>query len=114
MELGAGLLTLKVEEGKLTRDTETFGSMSPYITIVYKNNKLKTKVHNYGGKTPKFGDEFVLDVTDPSDELMLRVWDQDVTTSDAIGFSKVKMSSLIINNGVEDWFEVVYDNKPAG
>ena len=21
---------------------------------------------------------------------------------------------LIINNGVEDWFEVVYDNKPAG
>lgn len=44
----------------------------------------------------------------------MRVWDKDLTTSDAVGFTKIKVSSLIINNGVEDWFTILYDNKPAG
>lgn len=37
-----------------------------------------------------------------------------MTTSDAVGFTKIKMSSLIINCGVEDWFTIMFDNKPAG
>jgi Ca2+-dependent lipid-binding protein len=90
------------------------GKMSPYITVVFKGHKLKTKVHNYGGKNPVWGDEFVLEVGSPTEELVLRVWDQDLTTSDAVGFTKIKMSSLIINCGIEDWFTIMYDNKPAG
>jgi len=31
-----------------------------------------------------------------------------------VGFTKIKMSSLMINCGVEDWFTIMYDNKPAG
>ena len=46
--------------------------------------------------------------------MVMRVWDQDLTTSDAVGFAKIKMSSLMINCGVEDWFTIMYDNKPAG
>jgi Ca2+-dependent lipid-binding protein len=88
--------------------------MSPYCTIVFKGTKLKSKVDKSGGKTPKFGDEFVLEIEDPTEELVLRVWDQDMTTSDAVGFTKIKMSSLIINCGVEDTFTIMYDNKPAG
>lgn len=107
-------MTLQLVEGKLTRDTETIGSMSPYCTIVFKGTKLKSKVDKGGGKNPKFGDEFVLEVEDPTEELVLRVWDQDLTTSDAVGFTKIKMSSLIINLGVEDTFTIMYDNKPAG
>ena len=37
-----------------------------------------------------------------------------MTTSDAIGFTKVKLSSLMINNGAEDWFTIFYENKEAG
>jgi len=37
MELNEGILTLRVKEGKLTHDTETLGSMSPYITISFKD-----------------------------------------------------------------------------
>jgi len=114
MELNKGLLTLTPVEGKLTRDTEVMGKMSPYITIVFKKHKLKSKIHDYGGKKPVWGDEFVLDVESPTDEMVLRVWDQDLTSSDAVGFTKVKMSSLMINCGVEDWFTIMYDNKPAG
>lgn len=45
---------------------------------------------------------------------MIRVWDQDLTTSDAVGFCKLKMSSLIINKGVDSWFDIMYENAVAG
>jgi Ca2+-dependent lipid-binding protein len=114
MDLNEGILSLKVVEGKLYRDTEVMGKMSPYCTLVFKENKMKTKVHDYGGKTPKWDDEFKLDVTSASEEIVLRVWDQDLTSSDAVGFTKIKMSSLIINRGTDDWFTIMFDNKPAG
>jgi len=113
-EVQAGILTLEVREGKLTNDTEMIGSMSPYATIVFNGKKLKTKVHNGGGKNPVWGDKFQFEVTSYTEEIFLRIWDQDMTTSDAVGFTKVKMSSLMINNGTEDWYTVTYDNKPAG
>jgi hypothetical protein len=37
-----------------------------------------------------------------------------MTTSDAVGFCKIKLSSLMINNGTEDWYTITFDNKPAG
>jgi hypothetical protein len=37
-----------------------------------------------------------------------------MTTSDAVGFCQIKIASLIINNGVEDWFDIYFDNKNAG
>ena len=44
----------------------------------------------------------------PSDEIVLRVWDQDLPSSDAVGEAKIKMSSLIKNRvGVDDWFTIM-------
>ena len=58
MELNEGILSMKVEEGKLSRDTEYLGKMSPYATITFKQQKFKTKIHYDGGKKPIWGDEF--------------------------------------------------------
>lgn len=93
-------------EAKLTRDTEIMGSMSPYVTMVFKGKKYKSKTHDYGGKTPKWGQKFTFEVTSADEDLMVRVWDKDLTTSDAVGFVKLKMSSLIINMGVDCWFDI--------
>jgi hypothetical protein len=112
--LGEGILTLKPVEGNLIRDTEVFGQMSPYITMSFNGKKYKSKVHDSGGKKPAWTDEFVIEVSDPSEEIIIRVWDQDLTTSDAVGFTKLKMSSLIINCGVEDWFDIFFENNKAG
>ncbi len=35
-------------------------------------------------------------------------------SSDAVGYCKLKMSNLIINCGVDDWFEIMYQNQLAG
>ena len=57
-DLNEGILVLKIEKGELIRDTEMFGKMDPYCTIVFGKEKLKTKVHNNGGKYPVWGDRF--------------------------------------------------------
>jgi len=40
--------------------------------------------------------------------------DEDVTSDDFIGMGVVKVSSLCINGGVRDWFNISYKNKNAG
>jgi Ca2+-dependent lipid-binding protein len=75
---------------------------------------LKTKVKDYAGKTPIWNEEFQFDVEDTSQEIFLRVWDQDMLSSDAVGFVKLKTSSLMINCGVDEWFTIYYQNESAG
>ena len=114
MELGKGLLNVNVVEAKLTRNTEAMGNMSPYITLTFKGKKMKTKVKDYAGKTPAWNEEFQFEVDDTSQEIFLRVWDQDMLSSDAVGFIKLKTSSLMINMGVDEWFTIYYQNESAG
>ena len=40
--------------------------------------------------------------------------DQDVTTDDFVGSSIVKVQSLVMNGGVNEWFPIMYKNKIAG
>ena len=47
---------MTILEAKLTRDTETFGKMDPYAVVNYLGREIgRTKVHEDGGKTPKWG-----------------------------------------------------------
>ena len=57
-----GILSVTVDEVKLTRDTEMVGSMSPYCTLTHNKKKLKTKVRSNAGKHAKFGDQFTFDL----------------------------------------------------
>lgn len=48
----SGNLFITIVEGKLSRDTETFGKMDPYCLVEYNGNKYKTITHKSGGKLP--------------------------------------------------------------
>ena len=94
-----GILTMTVVEGNLKRDTEMFGKMSPFCMITHNGKSLKTKCHNNGGKTPKWGDCFVLEILDATEDLKLRVWDQDLNSKDALGFALVRLAALMFDGG---------------
>ena len=47
-----GELKIHVIEAKLTRDTEYFGQMDPYVEIKTSVEKKRTVTHNDGGRTP--------------------------------------------------------------
>ena len=38
--------------------------------------------------------------------MLVEVRDEDVTTSDLIGECTIKLSSLCINGGLDDWFDI--------
>ena len=109
-----GIMKLTIVDGRLKRDTEIMGKMSPYVTLVFNGHKYKTKVHDSAGKSPVWGDQFTLEITNSTEEILMCCWDEDLTTSDKIGFTKMKVSSLMFNNGTDDWHTITFDNENAG
>lgn len=75
---------------------------------------MRTKVHEGGGKRPNWNQSFDFTITSTSDDIVFRVMDDDVTTSDLVGQTTIKCSSLCINNGVNEWFTINYKDKSAG
>ena len=44
---------LKIIKGKLSRNTETFGKMDPYVKVLTLNGQeYKSQVHSKGGDNP--------------------------------------------------------------
>ena len=40
--------------------------------------------------------------------------DDNIGSDDTIGATTIKLSSLCVNNGLDEWFELQYKGKPAG
>jgi len=55
----AGELDIKVLDAKLTRDTEMFGKMSPFVQIEIGGQMRKTATARKAGKTPNFNGEIL-------------------------------------------------------
>lgn len=51
-------MNLTAVGAKLTKDTEMFGKMDPYLIIDIKGKKQQTKVHDNGGKLPVWNQTF--------------------------------------------------------
>lgn len=58
--------------------------MDPYVVVKLGNFEKKTKVHDKGGKNPKWNDTIEIRRTDEY-FLELQVLDKDVLTSDTVG-----------------------------
>ena len=112
--MSAGNLALTVIEARLTRDTETFGKMDPYVKIACRQQQFRTNVKNGAGKTPVWNQTFNIDVKYIGDDLHLEVYDEDVGADDKIGEASFKLSALCANNGIDEWFTVAYRGKQAG
>ena len=86
----SGSLRVEIIEARLTRDTEFFSKMDPYVIIETRQQKFKTRTIQGGGKTPKWDQVFDIDVKYIGDDLFLKVMDEDVTASDLV--SPIKMT----------------------
>ena len=48
----SGALKIHVIEARLTRDTEFFSKMDPYVTIATRQQQFRTRTIQGGGKKP--------------------------------------------------------------
>ncbi len=73
--------TLTILNGIFTHDTDTFGSMDPYVKITYSNKAMCTQPST--GKNPVWTtkNEFTYDVTG-DEQIHIAVYDKDTLTSD--------------------------------
>ena len=112
----AGSLKITVVEAQLSRDTETFGKMDPYVKIESRMQKFKTNTINGGGKTPKWANQtFTLDVKYIGDDVTLSVWDEDPGADDQVGSALIKISAMTGNGtGIDEWFPIQYKGKQSG
>ena len=110
----SGMLRLSVIEAKLTRDTEWFSKMDPYCEIQTRHQKVRTRTLNEAGKAPKWNQVFDIDVKYIGDDMTVTVYDEDVCSSDLVGKATVKMSSLCIAGGLDDWFPIQYKGRQSG
>ena len=51
---GGGLLHIMIIKAELTRDTDYFLDMDPYVEVTYKKEVQKTPVLHNAGKTPEW------------------------------------------------------------
>jgi Ca2+-dependent lipid-binding protein len=55
----SGTLNVTIIEANLTRDTETFSNMDPFVKLIYNNKKVgQTVVKDGAGKKPKWNQKF--------------------------------------------------------
>ena len=71
-------LRVMVVEARLTRDTETFGKMDPFIEIKHQGKTHSTPAHQDGGKTPKWGHTLELSFESEKETVELACLDEDI------------------------------------
>jgi len=109
-----GTLIVRPSCAKLTRDTETFGRMDPYVVVQIGTVKHATKYNQDGGKTPVWSDALTFKVNgEPMIEF--NVWDKDsMSADDWVGGTTLPIQSITSNGSSSDWYPLTYKGKPAG
>ena len=63
------------------------------------------------GKTPNWSQIFDIDVKYIGDDMTLTVYDEDPGKDDKVGTTTIKLSSLCINGGLDEWFAIAHKGK---
>ena len=89
--------------------------MDPYVVMTTGAQRIRTKTLQEAGKNPVWSNEvFDVEVKSIKDVLHMQVFDEDPTSSDLVGESKIILSSLVINDGLDDWFVIRFKGKKVG
>ena len=89
--------------------------MDPYVIGETRMQRMRTATMMDAGKEVQWPDEFMeVDVKYIGDDLHLAVMDENVTDSDLVGETVIKLSALCVNGGLDEWFEIQYKGKKAG
>ena len=75
----------------LERDTCTFATMDPYVTIVGPDVNFRSRTHKDGGKAPTWNEELEMVPKKDTDVLQVTVFHEGLSDSDVIGQCNIKV-----------------------
>ena len=108
----APVLNIAPLRAELTRDTDTFGKMDPFVKLNINGNVFVTAISPKGGKTPKWNDSFLVPLVGNGNG-MFSVWDLDGVTSDVVGDVEFNLFALEKSGSNVD-LKLQYHGKQVG
>ena len=70
----------------MTRDTETFGKMDPFIVMTLGSQKKTTKAKNNEGKSCVWAERVEIEIRDAAQaKFIIKVFDKDPLIDDLVG-----------------------------
>ena len=105
----SGKLKIHILEARLTRDTEAFGKMDPYVNFQLAagtnvRNKWRCKTHAGGGKNPSWNDRHNFDLVEGDDRIQAQVYDEDTGSDDLIGSTSIDLNPVFSRGMRDEWF----------
>ena len=111
----SGLLKIKIQSANLTRDTELFGKMDPYVILTIDGEKIiQTATKDGAGKKPVWNEEVDYVVKNRNAEVLYQVFDDDFGKDDKVGEATVSVAEFCVGNGVNKDFTILHKNKSSG
>jgi len=108
-------LIIRPLEAKLIHNTDLFMKMDPYCKFKIGKEKVKSKVHKKGGKTPVWTDTLTLKREIGDDILKVEVKDKDTfTRDDVVGKGILNLHDIPSFIPISKWVPLFYKEKHAG
>jgi len=110
----SGTLMFKPIEAQLTRDTDMFTKMDPYVKIILGDQEIKGKVCHMGGKNPTWSDHITVQRRGES-ICYAEVMDKDlISADDLIGVAQIDLDDVEARNVTARWYPLYFEQRQAG
>lgn len=115
-DLPQGTLELILHEAKELRNVQMIGKQDPYCVVQLGKIKVKTRVHDDGGKGAKWEDTLRIPLRGQEDEVILRffVMDKNTLSDTEIGRAELQVRDVIARQEARKWLQISHNNKLAG
>ncbi|KAF0687098.1 hypothetical protein As57867_021111, partial [Aphanomyces stellatus] len=108
-------LNVKVLQAKDLHNAEMFGKQDPFCKVTIGDKTFQTRVHQDGGRNPKWDEAFVFRLPNPHlDQLTVQIEDSGMIANSIIGTCQLPVSIWTSGRAVEQWYPVNHGNKQRG
>jgi Ca2+-dependent lipid-binding protein len=101
------------KHAKMTRSTDKFTKMDPYLIMKVGSQTLKTKVHNSGGKNPEWKDVLDFEIND-DDFIDITMMDKDVGKDDFVAQENYQLDKVFKMGHAKDYIPMHFKGKQVG
>ena len=111
-----GTLTLTILDAALTLDVSQPGDaqMDPYVVLTSRALRSRTSTKENAHQAPVWNEAFDLEISNISEEVHLRVMDENVTSNKMIGECTIKLACMCVNGGLQSEWSLANGSKQAG
>jgi len=108
-----GKLKIKVCEGKLV-SPDRWEKIDPFVKIIFQGKEWKTSIKDDADITPVWNETHELTITNMSDDIVFKCYDDDFMKTQKVGNGKVKVFEWCKEPTSEGWWPLETHGKNGG